>query len=112
MNAAQGMISVMADPSTIEPKHKESVEVKAQDTEGLMFEWLNEIIYLIDAKNLIFSHFNITSVTETSISADIAGEAPDPTRHKLKSEIKACTYHSLRVEKTNSELIAQVIFDV
>ncbi len=112
MNAAQGMTCVMADISTIEPKHIERVEVKAKELAGLMFEWLNEIIYLIEAKNLIFSQFNITNISETRISAQIAGEAPDTTKHRLKSEIKACTYHALRVENTNSEWVAQVIFDI
>lgn len=112
LNAALGMICVMADLSTIEPRHIERIEVKAQDTEGLMFEWLNEIIYMIEAKNLIFSQFSITSITERSISAEIGGETPDTIRHKLKTGIKACTYHALRVEKTSSKWIAQVFFDV
>ncbi len=40
------------------------------------------------------------------------GEPLDHTRHELAHEVKAITYHGLRVERTADGWLAEVIVDI
>ena len=48
----------------------------------------------------------------TACEATAQGETLDERRHVLEHEVKAITYHGLRVEKTNGDWIAEVILDI
>ncbi|HEX75582.1 MAG TPA: archease, partial [Dehalococcoidia bacterium] len=51
-------------------------------------------------------------LTENRLKARCFGEKIRPGQHKLKREIKAATYHMLRISKDNSGYKVQVIFDI
>lgn len=102
----------MADIDRIRPTETREIRVEAEDRESLLVEWLNETIYLIETEGLIFSCFSIEQMTDTTLQAKVVGEQLDETRHDLKTQVKAVTYHDLKVEKTDFGWFAQVIFDV
>jgi SHS2 domain-containing protein len=107
-NAAYGMFSLMADLSQVAAKEKIRVKVKAEDPEGLMVNWLNELIYLEDSKKYLFRDFEIESLEATRLEATIGGEKIDLARHSLSRPIKAATFNQLAV----SDQSARIIFDV
>ena len=112
INAALGMCAIMTDPARVSPDRVEPIEVEAESLPELLVAWLNEIIYMIEAKEMLFSHYEIASLTPTRLAGTIAGETFDPDKHDLKIQIKACTYHELKVGKENSNWFGQVIFDI
>ncbi len=110
-NAAAGMLSLFVEPADVrEVKHR-NVEVAAFDTEGLLVAWLNELIYLFDAEGFISKRVDITRLDATRLKARIYGEKVDSSRHRLKTGVKAATYHRLKIWQ-NDRTRAQVIFDV
>lgn len=109
-NAAYGLFSIMADLESVGETISYNVEVTADDIEALLFEWLNELIYIFDAKGLILKRFDITEFSDLSLKAVCYGEKYDPARHKVKLGVKAATYHMLQVDRVKNQL--QVIFDV
>lgn len=110
-NAAYGMFSFIADIDQIAEIIHNEIVIEAPDQEELLVTWLNELLYLFDAENLIFSRFEITHLDQEHLSAIVYGEKVDPLRHNLKTQIKAATYHLLKLEK-NDDFRAQVIFDI
>jgi SHS2 domain-containing protein len=60
---------------------------------------------------MLFAKFTVT-VTETGLKGRAWGEPLDPTRHVLAHEVKAITYHELRVEQEGDEWVAEVIVDI
>ncbi len=74
--------------------------------------WLNELIYLFDAHGFIGCGVNVTHASEKRIEASISGEGFDPDRHAGGLDIKAATYHGLRVEEVDDRLEIEVIFDL
>jgi SHS2 domain-containing protein len=73
---------------------------------------LSELLYRYNSKKIIFKEFLIDKLSENSISARAQGEKWDLKRHRLKAEIKAVTYHELRVKKVKNHWQGRVIFDV
>ena len=110
-NAAYAMFSLIADLSDVDEDICHEVETSADDLEGLLVGWLNELIYLFDVENIIFKRFEITELTGTTLKAKSYGEKVDPSRHKLKTGIKAATSYMLKIEKKD-DFRAHVIFDI
>ncbi len=110
-NAARGLFSIITDLDGIEEALHRDIEIAAPDQESLLVEWLNELIYLFDTENIIFNRFDITRLTNTYLEARIYGEKVDSSRHKLKTGVKAATYHMLKVDEDDGCKI-QVLFDI
>ena len=109
-NAAYGMFSIIAGLDEVKEMESRRIEIKEDDSESLLFEWLNSLIYYFDVEGLIFRKFNIIEFGEGNLKADCHGEKYDASRHHLKTGIKSATYHMIEVDKEKSRV--QVIFDV
>ena len=111
-NAASGLFSLMADLDDIKEDTQREIELSTEDDDFLLVEWLNELIYIFDVEHIIFNRFEIDDLTSNKIKARCFGEEIKHEQHKLKREIKAATYHMLRISKDNGGYKVQVIFDV
>ena len=110
-NAAYGMFSLVAELNSIGEESCHEVNVEATDQEALLVAWLNELLYLFDVERVIFHRFDIIELENNRLQAKAYGEKIDKSRHLLKTEVKAATYHSLKIEKENGFRI-QVILDM
>ncbi|MBT4511503.1 MAG: archease [Chloroflexi bacterium] len=111
INAARGMFSLIIDLDTVVESTSQEITVDAPDQEELLITWLNELLYLFDAENLIFSRFEITYLGQEHLKGIVYGEEVDPDRHNLKSDVKAATYHMIRLQKQDG-FSAHIILDI
>jgi SHS2 domain-containing protein len=86
-------------------------KLQEDDIETLLVSWLQELLYLLDTEDLVFSRFQVR-LHDLSLEATAWGEPFDPKIHTMKTEIKAVTYHQLEVAKSDQGWRAQVIFDI
>jgi SHS2 domain-containing protein len=112
INAAKGLFSLIIDPIEVSARKTWEIAVTAPDREALLVNWLNELIYLLDAEGVLFKDFEIIEITETALKAKGYGEKINTKKHHLKREVKAATYHQLKIEQTTDGWRAQVIFDI
>jgi len=112
VTAARGMFSLITDIETIDKAVSYEVQLEASDREELLVVWLNELLYLLDTENVIFGDFEIITVTEVSLTAKALGDKLDLARHTIKTQIKAATYHMLKIEPSEGHFRAQVILDI
>jgi len=110
-NAAKALFSLITELDDVEEVVHRDIELTASDQESLLVEWLNELIYLFDAENMLFKRFDITQLSQTHLKARGYGHEVDSSKHKLKMGVKAATYHMLKIEKSNGSKV-QVLFDV
>jgi SHS2 domain-containing protein len=111
-NAALGLFNLMADLGNLKEDTKRQIELSAEDVEVLLVEWLNELIYISDVEHIIFKRFEINELSNTQLRATCFGEKIKSGQHRLKREIKAATYHMLRLNKENGSYKVQIIFDI
>ena len=110
-NAAIAMFDIVAARKTeANPPKKIIVKQSADNLEELFINWLNELLYLSATKDLIFSDLQIARLNEKGIEAIAAGS--DMKNYKMNTEIKAATYHQLKLKQIESGWQAEVIFDV
>lgn len=110
-NAAMGLFSLITELDDVEEVIHRDMELAASDEESLLVAWLNELVYRFDTEGIIFKRFDITQLNNTHLKARGYGEKVDSSRHKLKTGVKAATYHMLKVEK-NDGFRVQVLFDI
>ena len=111
-NAALAMFEVMVNTEKVEAKEVREIEVEGIDLESLLFNWLNELLFYYGSENLVFKKFEV-EVDEKNfrLRAKAYGEKFDREKHELKTEVKSCTYHKLKIEK-NEVWKARVILDI
>jgi len=112
-NSALAMFEVMVNTEEIEPKVEREIELEANDLEGLLFEWLNELLFYYGSENLAFSRFEVeVDEKELKLKAKCFGEEINPEKHETKTEVKAATYHNLEIKKEDGRWRARVILDI
>jgi SHS2 domain-containing protein len=110
--AGQALFSVIVDNvDAVAPKQQHEVRLSPDDREYLLFDWLRELLYRFDADHMLFSRFEV-HLGDDGLVGRAWGETLDPARHVLGHEVKAITYHGLRVEKVGEQWEAEVIVDI
>jgi SHS2 domain-containing protein len=109
-NAAYGMFSVTAELDRVRETETRRFEISSNDPEGLLFEWLNSLLYYLDVDMLLFKKFEVNILPKNRLKAVCYGEKYNQSRHRLKTGVKSATYHMLKVDAVKNEV--QVIFDV
>lgn len=115
VNAAHGLSSLLCPPGGYDAEvcppaaeHTHQIEVTAPDAEGLLVEWLSELLYLAERERFVGRDFAVDSLTPTRLRAVARGGAvARPARH-----IKAVTYHQLAIVPAAEGLETTVVFDV
>jgi len=103
--------AIVEDLGTIEARQRLEIELSAEERDYLLFDWLKELLYQFDTEHFLFGRFDVR-VTDSRLQATAWGERLDPPRHQLAHEVKAVTYHGLRLERTNDGWLAEVIVDI
>ncbi|MDD5254652.1 MAG: archease [Candidatus Omnitrophica bacterium] len=110
-NAALAMFDIMAEKKTRHAREKVLyVTVKADSLEDLLARWLNDLLSLSSAKSFICSRIKIESVSAQALKAKVF--ARGISAYRLRTEIKAVTYHELSIRRRGSLWTGKVVFDV
>ena len=105
--AAKGMLELSGIRLIAGKRQGREFIVEATDAEGLLVNFLGELLHILDQEGLAFDEYELT-VAESMVKAKLKG-APVMDR---KKEIKAVTYHNLRIENKSPGLEAIIVFDV
>ncbi|MBU1158814.1 MAG: archease [Candidatus Thermoplasmatota archaeon] len=108
-NAAYALFDQMTDVSKIQPTGEMRIQIEAGTREQLLVDFLQELLFLHDAENLVFSRFDII-LDGNKLDAHIHGEEFDDERHTKRSVVKGVTYHKLEFNDAHKTLV--VLFDV
>ena len=113
-DSAMATFEVMADTKTIKPLLRRDILVENHDVDGLLIDWLSELVFLKDSESLLFSVFEVSiRKNDVYVLKGVAkGEKIDRDKHNLRSDVKAVTYHLLEVKKTEDKWVARVVLDI
>ncbi|MEW6733484.1 MAG: archease [Acidobacteriota bacterium] len=102
---------IVENLSEVHAEQQIDFQITGEDKAYLLFDWLNELLYTFDTRHLLLCQYNV-EVDETGLRAQAWGEKLDINRHQLDHEIKAITYHELKVEQISYGWQAEVIVDI
>lgn len=110
------LYQVMTDVETIEKRESINVEVSGYDLYSLLYNWLEELLYLFDAKGFLGSEVKVDNIgkagDEFKLKAVVVGEKYDPSKHPSKTGVKAVTYHLMEIEQLEGRCRVRFVLDI
>ena len=114
--AADAMTNVMIENlDAIQPRETRQFKLNNEKIDMLLFDFLQELIYLKDADRLLLRVRQAQIHTKDGhyyLEATVAGEPLDAARHHQRADVKAVTLHQFQVAETDGGWKATVILDI
>ena len=108
-NAGYALFDQTVDLSTVKPTNTYIIEIRGDHDEDRLYSFLSELLFLEDCEGLVLCDFNVKFIDD-SVQCTAKGEVLDRSIHRVRSEIKAVTYHMMNIDRTEPSVT--VIFDV
>lgn len=114
--SALAMFEVITDTKTVEPNDKREVTVTAEDEYLLLYEWLEELLFLYDTENLVFSEFKVEISGDEdegyTLSGLAKGEVFNREKHEPRTEVKAITLNMMEIIKSKDLVKVRFVLDI
>lgn len=105
---AEGMYSLLKVNSRIvEPARIEKIRLNGVDLESLLVSFLSELLFFYETKKTVFTRMNLR-IQSNQLEGELVGD----TIESIQEEIKAVTYHQMKIEQNPQGLSVTVVFDV
>ena len=119
-NSALAMFNAMYD-GKVKAKEKRKIEVSGKDKESLLYNFLEELLFLMDSEGFFLSSCKV-KINEKNLALKAELQGDDAKNYKISLDVKAVTYNEMFVkrekiekkEKTGKKdkFICQVVVDV
>lgn len=115
-NAALALFETMTDTGKVRKRVKEEIEVSAPDLLALLYAWLERLLILFETQSRLYSAFDVLKVEKLgdgwTFHAKVWGEPFDRAVHPQRTEVKAVTYHQMRIAEKKGRVVARFILDL
>ena len=113
--ASKAVFSLLTDINMLDTDIHVPISIEAETIEKLLYQFLDEIIYLKDA-DLFFPNSVLVEVTETNtgykVEGEFVGTTFDHQKYRMGNDIKAITYHGFYVKQVDNKWEAYVLVDI
>lgn len=114
-NAALAEVSFMWDWRAVRAVASIPVEVRGRDREQLLYKFLEEILYLFETKNFLLAGVEDLKIAEDNgvlcLNAVFWGDEAGG-RYEIFGDVKAVTYHEMKIERGCDGWAAQAVVDL
>jgi SHS2 domain-containing protein len=119
-NCARGLVNIMFDIDKVENSRSVTIRAEGEDLEGLLYDWLEKVLLKILIEQIVLSRFSVKIGERPSngeekryfLEAHAEGEKVSYEKHNYKIEIKAITYHELKIRRVRSRYVATFLVDL
>ncbi|MBI4014466.1 MAG: archease [Candidatus Aenigmarchaeota archaeon] len=109
--AGDATTSVMINPATLKEKKRKRFSVKGETPEKLLINFLNEIIFIKDAGQMVFKSYKV-SIKNNVLTCVARGDVLNFKKQEHRVDVKAATYHMFKVAHEKNKWKAFVILDI
>ena len=110
-SSAEATSNIMVNLDTLEEKIEKSFSISGETPEKMLFNFLNELVFIKDADLLVFKSFEI-KINENKLECTAKGDKLNHESQKHGVDVKAVTYHMLEVKEDKDGWYARVILDI
>jgi SHS2 domain-containing protein len=120
-NCAKGLVNIMFDIGLVEPRKTFTIMAEGDELETLLYDWLEKVLLKILIDHIIPSRYVLEIYTKNvgktnekryHVNAHAGGETVNYDKHNYKIEIKAVTYHNLKIYFKNNQYTATFLVDL
>jgi SHS2 domain-containing protein len=85
------------------------IKINGIDNESLLYNFLEEFLYLLDAENFLLSEIKSIKIINNKLESEVVGDKA--SNYKFTSDVKAVTYNEMFVKQEGNKWVAQVVLD-
>jgi SHS2 domain-containing protein len=109
-NCALALKETICGKMKVKEAKEKKISAKGEDFESLLYNFLEKIIYFLDAENFLISEVKEIKIEKFRLKAVIRGD--DASNYKFTNNVKAVTYNEMFVKEKGKKWITQVVIDV
>ena len=113
-NAALATFAIMTDITKIKEKIKKEVKIEATKKEPLLYDFLEQLVFLMDTQGFLLSKIKKLEIEEKKgkykLKAVVEGDNAD--NYDVHTAIKAVTYNDMFIKEGKNKVIIQVVHDI
>jgi len=98
----------------IQEKQEKKIKAKGKDFESLLYDFLEEFLYLLDAEDFLLAKIKKIEISKSGghmiLNAIVVGDKA--SNYDFTNQVKAITYSDMFVKKQKDKYTAQVVLDV
>ena len=109
-NAARAMFSIITETEKIKPEFEKTITVEGADEKSLLYNWLEELLYLLDAEQFFLCDIKKLAIAKKDkfkLTAQVVG-SKFKEEYEISGGIKAATYNEMEI----TPKYVQVVVDV
>lgn len=109
-NSALALKESICGKIKIKSSLSKKIKISGKDYESLLYKFLEEIIYFLEANNFIISEVKNLKIKDMKLNAEILGDKSKS--YNFTNSVKAVTYNEMFIKEEGKKWIAQVVLDV
>lgn len=112
-NAALAMFSIITDTEKVKGNIKKDIECSSKDLKSLLYDFLEELVFLIDTKNFLLNNVKEMKIYKDEIyflRAVVEGDEAET--YETSGDIKAVTYNEMEIKEEKDKAMVQVVLDL
>jgi len=122
-NVVIGGFDFLIDTSKVKKNIEKSISVSAKRIESLLYDFINEILFLLDTEGFLIAGFKDFKIKEDKVkegkgkeginfSLQCTALGDNYKNYKVKGDIKAITYSEMEIKKEKDGFVVIAVFDI
>jgi len=91
-------------------QEKKSFEVEGKDRESLLYNFLEEFLFLLDSEDFLTAKIESVKIKDNKLNCVVVGDSAE--KYKFTNDVKAITYNDMFVREKGRRFECQVVLDV
>jgi SHS2 domain-containing protein len=113
-NVAIGGFDFLTDTTKIKKKAEKKISIKSKRIEALLYDFLEELLFLLDTESFIISDFKDMKIKQAKDKFELTCVAQGDSykNYDVKGDIKAITYSEMLIKKEKTGFVIEAVFDI
>ncbi|MFH1789118.1 MAG: archease [Candidatus Altiarchaeota archaeon] len=112
INAAYALKSAFVGDQVVGLTVEKKFTVSGLTVEEMVHDFLSELIFLFETEHYVAGQVSVAVDAAFNLVAECRGGVLDFSRHRVETEVKACTYHDMQVKQEKDGWVIQVVCDI
>jgi SHS2 domain-containing protein len=114
-HSARALVNLVCNVSKVDPDKIVTIETTGFDRKSLLYNWLEKVLLVLLIDNIILAKFEVKIKRHKDkyyLFSTCKGDDFLRQKHEYKVEVKAITYHGMKITDKKGKVIIRFLVDL
>jgi protein archease len=114
-HSARALLNLVCNVSKVDPDKIVTIETTGFDRKSLLYNWLEKVLLVLLIDNIILAKFEVKIKRRKDkyyLFSTCKGDDFLRQKHEYKVEVKAITYHGMKITNKKGKVIIRFLVDL